>query len=37
MQAALADVPPDNARVVLMSNPTLTRSEFYEFLACAFA
>ena len=36
MQAALADVPPDSVRVVLMSNPTLTRSEFYEFLARAF-
>ena len=36
MQAALADVSPDSVRVVLMSNPTLTRSEFYEFLARAF-
>jgi general secretion pathway protein A len=36
MQAALADVSPDLVRVVLMSNPTLTRSEFYEFLARAF-
>ena len=36
MQAALAEVPPDSVRVVLMSNPTLTRSEFYEFLARAF-
>ena len=36
MQAALAEVSPDSVRVVLMSNPTLTRSEFYEFLARAF-
>ena len=36
MQAALAEVSPDRVRVVLMSNPTLTRSEFYEFLARAF-
>jgi general secretion pathway protein A len=36
MQAALAEVPPDSVRVALMSNPTLTRSEFYEFLARAF-
>jgi type II secretory pathway predicted ATPase ExeA len=36
MQAALADVSPDSVRVVLMSNPTLTRAEFYEFLARAF-
>ena len=32
----LLEVPPDSVRVVLMSNPTLTRSEFYEFLARAF-
>jgi len=36
VQAALADVSTDNVKVVLMSNPTLTRSEFYEFLARAF-
>ena len=36
VQAALADVSTANVKVVLMSNPTLTRSEFYEFLARAF-
>jgi general secretion pathway protein A len=36
VQAALADPSTAGARVVLMSNPTLTRSEFYEFLARAF-
>jgi general secretion pathway protein A len=37
VQAALADVSAANVKVVLMSNPTLTRSEFYEFLARAFS
>ena len=36
VQAALSDPSTANVRVVLMSNPTLTRSEFYEFLARAF-
>lgn len=36
VQAALADVSTANVKVVLMSNPTLTRNEFYEFLARAF-
>jgi general secretion pathway protein A len=36
MQAALAEMSPNTVKVVLMSNPTLTRSEFYEFLARAF-
>ncbi len=36
LQAALADPKATGVRVVLMSNPTLTRSEFYEFLAAAF-
>jgi len=36
VQAALADVSESAVKVVLMSNPTLTRSEFYEFLASAF-
>jgi general secretion pathway protein A len=37
VQAALADPAAAGVRVVLMSNPTLTRAEFYEFLARAFA
>jgi len=36
MQAALAEMSPNTVKVVLMSNPTLTRPEFYEFLARAF-
>lgn len=36
VQAALADPTAAAVKVVLMSNPTLTRSEFYEFLAAAF-
>lgn len=36
VQAALADPSAAGVRVVLMSNPTLTRSEFFEFLARAF-
>ncbi|HET7218501.1 MAG TPA: AAA family ATPase [Vicinamibacterales bacterium] len=36
VQAALADPSAATVKVVLMSNPTLTRSEFYEFLAGAF-
>jgi general secretion pathway protein A len=36
VQAALADPSAASVRVVLMSNPTLTRSEFYEFLGRAF-
>lgn len=37
VQAALTDPSTAGVRVVLMSNPTLTRSEFFEFLARAFA
>jgi general secretion pathway protein A len=36
VQAALAEPAAAGVRVVLMSNPTLTRSEFFEFLARAF-
>lgn len=36
VQAALADPSAAVVKVVLMSNPTLTRSEFYEYLASAF-
>ena len=37
VQAAVADPSAAAVRIVLMSNPTLTRSEFYEFLARAFS
>lgn len=36
VQAALADLRDPNSRFVLMSNPTLGRAEFYEFLARGF-
>jgi type II secretory pathway predicted ATPase ExeA len=36
VQAALADPAAAGVRVILMSNPTLTRAEFFEFLARAF-
>ena len=36
VQAALTDPTAAGVRVVLMSNPTLTRSEFFEFLGHAF-
>jgi general secretion pathway protein A len=36
VQAALADPSAVGVKVVLMSNPTLTRSEFFEFLAGSF-
>ena len=36
VQAALFDGGGMNAQCVLLSNPTLTRNEFYEFLANAF-
>src|SRR5215216_4431777 len=36
VQSALADPTAAAVKVVLMSNPTLTRSEFYEYLAGAF-
>jgi general secretion pathway protein A len=36
VQAALTDPSTAGVRVVLMSNPTLTRAEFFEFLASAF-
>src|SRR5688500_14299597 len=36
VQAAIADLRDTTVKYVLMSNPTLTRSEFYEFLARSF-
>ena len=36
VQAVLADLPPGSVEWVLLSNPTLTRDEFYEFLTDAF-
>lgn len=36
VQAALADLRGSNSRFVLMSNPTLDRAEFYEFLGRGF-
>jgi len=36
VQAALAEIGTSKVECVLMSNPTLTRDEFYEFLASAF-
>jgi general secretion pathway protein A len=36
VQAALADPSAVGVKVVLVSNPTLTRSEFFEFLAGSF-
>jgi len=36
VQAALADLPAESVQCVLLSNPTLTRNEFYEFLSRAF-
>jgi general secretion pathway protein A len=36
VQAALSEIGTDNAECVLLSNPMLTREEFFEFLAHAF-
>ena len=36
VQAAIAELRDTTVKYVLMSNPTLTRSEFYEFLARSF-
>src|SRR5829696_4151635 len=36
VQTALANLPQGGVRYVLVSNPTLTRAEFYEFLARSF-
>jgi len=36
VQAALAELNRDNVECVLVSNPTLTRDEFYEYLATGF-
>lgn len=36
VQAALAQIPDGTVKVVLVSNPTLTRAEFYEHLADQF-
>jgi len=36
LRAALSGLDPSKVRCVLLSNPTLTRDEFYEFLARAF-
>src|SRR5687767_2200918 len=36
VQAMLSAINHDKVECVLLSNPTLTRGEFYEFLAAAF-
>lgn len=36
LQAAIAELRDSTVKYVLLSNPTLTRAEFYEFLARAF-
>ena len=36
LQAVLTELDPDNVECVLISNPTLTRAEFYEALAAGF-
>jgi len=36
LQAILSELDEDHVKCVLLSNPTLTRSEFYEFLAEGF-
>src|SRR5262245_32863422 len=36
VQAALSELDADNVECVLVSNPTLTRDEFYEYLAAGF-
>jgi general secretion pathway protein A len=37
VQTVLAEMNPENVQCVLLSNPTLTRAEFFEFLAGAFS
>src|SRR6185503_15006618 len=36
VQTVLAELDRDSVECVLLSNPTLTRAEFYEFLAASF-
>src|SRR3954466_7295265 len=36
VQSALAELDRDNVECVLVSNPTLTRDEFYEYLVTSF-
>ena len=36
VRAALGSLPGTRSKIVLLSNPTLTRGEFYEFLAREF-
>jgi general secretion pathway protein A len=36
VQSVLAELDPDQIECVLVSNPTLTRAEFYEFLSTSF-
>jgi general secretion pathway protein A len=36
LQTVLAEIGPDTAQCVLLSNPTLSKSEFYEFLSEGF-
>src|SRR4029079_7062505 len=36
LQTVLAEIGPDTAQCVLLSNPTLSKAEFYEYLASGF-
>jgi general secretion pathway protein A len=36
LQTVLAEIGPETAQCVLLSNPTLSRAEFYEFLSSGF-
>jgi general secretion pathway protein A len=36
VQSALSELDPDHVQCVFVSNPTLTRAEFYEYLATGF-
>src|SRR5262245_54529767 len=36
VQSALSELDPDHVQCVFVSNPTLTRTEFYEYLATGF-
>ena len=36
LQTVLAEIGPDTAQCVLLSNPTLSKAEFYEFLSTGF-
>jgi type II secretory pathway predicted ATPase ExeA len=36
LQTVLAEIGPETAQCVLLSNPTLSRAEFYEFLSDGF-